>query len=240
MNDGIAIIYPIPLDSPECWQSFKPFVERFCYTWRKYPPLVNCQVIAVCCNGMTTAGDEIHDLFFGIPRTFMRYNGRGADIGAHQYAARELAGNPFLVCLTSRCYFHQAGWLNPLADARLRYGPHLFGCSASRQGGNLHLCTRGYCMDADDFPKDEILTRAMGAELECGENNLLRRFEAQGKHGYVVHWDTVQWQEPGYFTVPNRFRNGNQEAMLIFDKHTDEYRDASPEQKAELEIAVSP
>lgn len=174
-------------------------------------------------------------MFYGLPVTFLPYGDEGCDIGSAQCLA-QLLDDEFMVCMTSRCYFWREGWLKRLVTAREAIGPDLFGCFASKESGKLHLCTRAYCMDAADFRMYpvKITSRNQGVFFECGEGNLLEWFEARGKKGWIVGWsgvhDKLEW-----FKVPDRFRNGDQSDCLVFDRHTDYYRDADDKEKKLLE-----
>jgi hypothetical protein len=57
--------------------------------------------------------------------------------------------------------------------------------------------------------------------------------ELRGRPGRLVFWDGVR-EKPAWFTVPNRFRIGDQSAMLIHDLHTDNWRDGTAEGKTIL------
>ncbi len=233
-----VIVYPVPLDTPEVWQTFKPFVERFCRSFKEYPQ-GDAVVQPVLCNGDPYEAIEILDIIPTSSRCRpMFYSGGGCDIGCAQLVADSILGNPFLVCMTSRCYFHRNGAIRKLSEARESHGPGLYGCSASREGGRLHLCTRAYALDAEDlraYPHRIIKRggdRGGGTFFETGANNpdgnLLEWMERRDRPGRLVFWDRV-CEKQDWFTVPSRFRNGDQSAMLVHDLHTDNWRDGTPE-----------
>ncbi len=236
-----VIVYPVPLDTPEVWQTFKPFVERFCRSFREYPPLGGAVVQPVFCNDDSYEATELLELIPEASRLRpMFYAGGGCDIGCAQLVADSTHGNPFLICMTTRCYFHRAQSVSMLVEARQQHGPGLYGCSASHEGGRLHLCTRAYALDAEDlraYPHRIIKRggeRGGGTFFETGANNpdgnLLEWMERRGRPGRLVFWDGVR-EKPDWFTVPNRFRNGDQSAMLVHDLHTDTWKGAPADQK---------
>lgn len=228
------VLFPVPMENPETWNQFRHFVERFCVTFRQHPPGCDLDLVAICCKAHP--GEDLWRLFDGLPVRFVRYDGNGFDLGSHQWFARTCGGNPFLICFTSRAYFHRRDWALKLVEARQRRGPALYGMSASREGGKLHLCTRGFCLDAEDFRKypTEISSRDQGVHFECGEGCLLEWAEGSGLKAYMVYWDGV-WERSAWFDRPNTFRKGDQSNMIAMDKHTDIWANATPEYRHKLD-----
>jgi hypothetical protein len=230
------VLYPIPLDN---WTVFEPFAERFTRTFRQFPPGEDCEVWGMCC--MALPNDSVRQLFDGIVSRFVPYYHISQDsCGSHQFASWLLEENTFMVGMTSRCYFHRSGWLTKLVEARRGNGPGLYGLCANRETHALHICCRCYAMDSDDYKNYPYVvnTRAMGLAFETGdgipEGPAHVWMQKRGRVAKVVMWDGV-YDEPDWFTPSNRFRNGDQSNMLVFDKHTDAYRDGTPEQRAQLE-----
>lgn len=227
-----TVVYPVPMDNVEVFKTFLPYIHRFTNTLRSFDPGVMYDLVAVCCNADPT--DTIKFCFRDLPVTFLRYDGAGADLGSQQFVANQMPGC-FQVNMTSRCYFHREDWLLQYVTARNVLGPALYGASASWQCGRLHLCTRGHAYDTDDFVKYPHLinSRELGPMFEVFDGCVLRWFEENDRSAYVVHWGKALPKDK-WFTEPNRFRNGDQSAMLIWDKHSDIYRDADPEEKERL------
>ena len=70
----------------------------------------------------------------------------------------------------------------------------------------------------------KLLTRDYGVAFEA--KNGLRDFASRlGFPSRAVYWDSVrtedEWHEP-----ENIFRKGDQSNLLVWDKHTDQYRDS--------------
>lgn len=228
-----VIAYPIPFDG---WTIFKPFVERFVDTFRKVIKGADCEVMPVCNWGEPT--DEVREMFRDIKTRFLYYYGNGCDVGSWQHAAGfcELFPNPvFLVCMTTRSYFHMDGWLYRLVFEREKYGPGLYTTSASHEGGTLHPCLRAFGVDAEDMRAYPVKheSREFGTEFEahCHFANWL---ESERKRAVRLVSSAGCYDRPDWFTIPNRFRTGDQSGVIIWDKHTDLWRDAGPEEKERL------
>lgn len=228
----VVIVYPLPFDN---WTFFEPFVERFTRTFKQFKPGCEYEVAAVCNWG--EPADKVREMFYGIKTKFVPYYENGWDIGSAQHVAHTLPDNVFMVNMTSRCYFHREGWLKLMADAREALGSGLYGCTANHDGYRLHLCTRAYAMDVEDFKyyPHKIDSRAKGPLFEIGADNeygnLMEWMEvSRGKPSRLVFFDRVA-EKPDWFTAPNRFRSGDQSNVLVHDFHTDIYRDAGDEMR---------
>lgn len=245
------ISYPLPFDN---WNPYWRSVQRFTETLKKFPPGCDYEVWAVCNWG--EPNDEVREWFYGIKTRFIPYYDSGCDLGGHQMVASKLSqdGSAFgipsksdlVVSMTSRCYFYRAGWLERIVQAYGEKGG-LIGCSASKQGGTLHLGTRAFTMTTGDWNAypHRILSRQDGPLFEVGTNNqfgsLLNWYSEHRGTVSVVHWDDVfelpaEWDR--YLAAKNRFRDGNQEQMLVHDFHSQSYAEAGPEEKLKLEAML--
>lgn len=229
----LIIAYPIPFDA---FSTFEPFVRRFVESFKQFGPGVSdYEVWAMCCWGMPTP--EIRSWFYGIKTKFVPYMDHGCDLGSHQFAAAQCRKNSLLVGMTSRCYFHRAGWGARYIEARERHGAGLYGASVSREGGKLHVCTRGHAMDSDlwnRFPQN-IDTREKGQFFEVGAWCVTEWAKNAGLKTMQITWDTERDIENAHDPFEQGiYRRNNQSAMLLWDKHTDAYRDSEPEEKLRL------
>lgn len=247
----VIISYPLPFDN---WATYRPWVEKFTRTFQQFPPGCDYEVWAVCNWGEPT--DEVREWFYGIKTRFIYYEGNGCDLGGHQKVANDIGvqtsafgrpGDAFIVGMTSRCFFYRAGWLDRLMKVREEKGPGIFFTSASKQGGILHGCTRAFGMDAcvwRAYPST-IDSRQRGPFFEVGTSNpignLLEWYTFHKglgrKSAWLVHWDNM-FELPGewarYVECRNRFRDGNQEQMLVHDWHSDQFNEATEEVKKQL------
>jgi len=235
----IRVVYPIPNESPEVWEIFKPAVERFCATWRKFPPGCECELVPVLFGDDPTG--KCTQYFHGLPvDAFQEYRGGGCDIGAAQWVAVDSEPGDFLVALTSRVYFHRPNWLDFLRIARELYGKGLYGTSASMEGGIAHCCTRCYAMDCSMWNSYPFLieSRDQGTFFEVGANNPIGSLndwvEAIGLPTLMVYGDGVR-PKPYWFSPENIFRRGDQSNLLVWDKHTLAYREADREEQLRLQ-----
>lgn len=245
----VKIVYPLPRDTEEVSKTFWPFAQRFVDTYKKFPP-GHPHLLTVVVNKGAVNG-EIIELFFGLPVEFIVYDGDGMDLGSQQLVAQK--ENHFQVNMTSRMYFHRAGWLERLVQVRDTYGPGLYGMSASYEGGKLHVCTRGFCYDSKDFREypTEITSRDQGVFFECGEGCLLEWYQARKQPYGIVTWDSAFVagkcrhcnERPTssfdvYMLSKNGFRDGAQQQMLCWDKHSDAYMTADVEEQGRLRAAL--
>lgn len=231
------VTVPLPFDA---WHVYAGHIKKFADTFKQFPPGCDYELHLMCCWGEPT--DEVREWFYGTKAVYHKYNNHGCDIGSAQFLANYcLPNDTFMVMMTSRCFFHREGWLKRLCHAREKYGNRLYGCSASRQGGTLHLCTRAYAMDARLFAQYPVTIdeRWKGPMFEVGRENPFGNLAewAQTETNLkpmIVHWDSnVEFD--AFEFVEGRFRNGDQNAMLVHDYHTEQYRTATPEEKKRLE-----
>lgn len=174
-------------------------------------------------------------------------NSEGLDIGCAQSASPLLVEYDFAVFSTSRVYFHRPGWLKRLVDAREKYGDGLYGATGSYECPNgepdkfpnphmrtvLYGCNPKHMAElANIYP---VTDRASAHSFEAGDHNFSRWFKEKGMPVKMVTW-AGEWDEP-YWRAPHGcfFRQSNQSNILCFDRHSDAYRDASPEEKRRLE-----
>lgn len=241
-----AIIYPLPFDN---WNEFRPYWLRFIASYNKYPPIdANCGLILVR-NNRYSSNTYVAVNGFGtthLPHRFIDYYGDGCDIGSAQFAAHAVNAD-FLICLTSRCYFHRAGWLQAYLKAREQHGPGLYGASASYEGSDImvhpnpHICTRGYGIDAQLMRSVPIHVRDRkdGMAFEAGKFNLTRWVHQEGGQTRLVTW-VDSYHKPDWRWPDNIFRRGDQSNMLVHDKHSDLWRDASLELRIQLSMRADP
>lgn len=237
------IVLPVPMDSDEVWDLFRPSIQRFADTLRQFPPGCDYALEVVVNNSDAT--NELHEIFDNLPAHFIRYDGQGADLASWQTVSRSNPG-AFLFLCTSRVYFHREGWLERIMDARESCGLGLYATSASHEGGVLHACIRAVGIDAEIFNAypAEFTSRDQGCWFEIGRDNPLGPFsewvESKGNVSKIVYWN---WSSDAIlcFKPDNIFRRGSQENLLVFDRHTLLWANADPEEKERLaRLALGP
>lgn len=237
MSLKTKVIYPIPLDNAEVWTIFKPFVHRFVASWKEHPP-GDCELVAITCQDKEDNYPGLHELLSEIKELegFHNYYGQGMDLGAQQWYSQLEGPNTFVVNLTTRMYFHRPGAIDQLTEARKRHGRALYGMSASKESGRLHICTRGHSLNRYDFGiyPTQITSRNQGVFFECGDGCLTDWMEEETDNpGYVVTFNGV-YTKAEWLMIKNGFRDGDQSALLMLDRHSDIYRDSDANGKMSL------
>ena len=227
------LVYPLPMENEDVLKTFLPFAHRFRETYLANDPGHQHDLIVVC-NG-ADPNDEVRGVFDKCGARYERYDGAGFDLGSQQTIAQSHR-NALQVNFTSRCYFHRPNWLWKLVVAFEAYGDGLYGVSASREGGNLHVCTRAFMYWTETFRNftTSIVSRDQGVDFEVTKGKSISDwYSSLALARRIVHWDrTVNLDV--FDTVPNRFRDGDQSAMLVFDRHSDLYRDGDETEKKRL------
>ena len=237
----IVIVYPVPCETAEVWALFKPFVNRFTDSLRGIDS--GCEyLLSAVVNGSEPWPEDLKPMFEGLNVEFRKYEGRGFDIGSFQFFAEQCPDPCFMVCCVTRVYSWLPGWLKKLSDARTENGPGLYATSMSMEGGKIHVCTRCYGMDSEDFKKYpvKIVSRDQGTFFEVYDGSLFEWYARRNMPVVLVNATAcvsfIGEHPPCYiWTRPNIYRSGNQSQVIVWDKHTDAYRDADDNRKRELE-----
>ncbi len=239
------IVYPMPQDSKEVWEIFQPFILRFLETFTKHPG--DCEIALIHCAEHPSGVMSLSQLnahaaaLHSLPCKFSTYAypDNGCDIGSAQWLSKQLPPEQLMIMMTSRCYFHKDGWLERYLYAHSKDPDALLGASASYEGGKRHICTRAYAMKAGLFAAYPHLidTRPKGQMFEVGEWCLSDWIAEQGRKLIQVTFDGEQeqaeWRKPD-----NIYRKGDQSNCLVWDRHTDIWRDADVFEKIRLEEMV--
>lgn len=224
------IIYPVAFDA---WHIFHRDVREFADSFKKYPPGIDYELWAMCCWGEPI--DDVRDWFYGIKTKFLpHYSGCESSV-VHRETV-EIIDDAFVICFTTRTFFHRAGWLKRLCEAREKYGYGLYGCSTSLEA-DPHICTRSYALDAQIFRSwpGKITNREDAWILERGDQSLTRWCWSNRLPTVQVLWDSEQANPKDWRKPDNIFRRGNQEQILVWDRHTRVYSEADEEEQKKLE-----
>jgi hypothetical protein len=202
---------------------------RFCKTLRETDDCLDFDLVAMACNG--TPSEKVRDALNEFNPVWFPYWGEGCDIGAHQTAAN-LIDHDFMICTSSHTYFHRKGWFRRLIDARFTLGQSLYGGMASYEQHRPHIRTNFFACDPKDLRSypEVVNSRVKSLQFESQPNNFLGFMLGRGMTGYLVTWDGIYGPED-YRKPTNVFRRGDQSNCLVWDKHTDIFRDATPEQR---------
>lgn len=205
---------------------------KFSLTYRQFPPGADHQLVVVFVRGQPT--DDDRAIWKGVPCRFVHHQQDWA-----WTIQTTLANEPcdFMVFLVTRSYFHRAGWLKRIVDARQKHGDGLYGSMASFAGSplqthpapNPHLRGTMWGFDREtirQFPWT-IRTPQDEYKLECGEWNIANWYESIGKPAMLVTFDG-EYLKPEWDKPENTFLKGDQSNLLNWDRHTDAYRFGKP------------
>lgn len=205
---------------------------RFAHTYQRFEAGEPHQLTVVVCNG--TIEPVMQEMFSRLGAKFDEYGGTGEDIGAQQFACRKSEAD-WVVCLSSRSFFHRAGWLTRFKQEWVAHGEGFYGAMASYEK-SPHIRTCCYAMTpnmARNYPHT-INSREQALSFEHGEWSATEWSEAAGFPVLMVAWDAA-WTRPYWRHPDNVFRKGDQSNCLTWDKHTEVFRQATPDVKIALE-----
>lgn len=224
----VALSYSVPIQTEANFQLFRSAIERFCDRCFHFPLGYPCTIYAMCLDNDPSS--EVKAMFGAMPVEFVRYDGKGFDGGAAQFLSK-LIDPCFQISMGARCYFHRAGAVRAMVEAREKYGPGLYGSTCSKEI-RLHVRPSFYGLDSTDFAEYPVLIdgHEKGTEFETGEQSLLNWSEGRGRPTYMVYWNGIFHEKADWFSQPNTFRRGDQSNLLAWDKRTDVYfSDPDPE-----------
>ena len=211
---------------------YKKAANRFADTYKKYPAGFEHKLFLIDSNdGLTPA---VATIFENIPHEVIKYRGSGWDIGAHQFAALCMSPEDWLMGFSSWAHFRQAGWLRAFADARNLHGDGLYGSTSSFERF-VHIRTTGFfirCERVHRYPygcnsKEESLA------WEHAPHSISQWCIQQGYGAWLVTPEATVTLENSR-ELDNVFRRGDQSNIWTYDKHTDLFDEASPEEKIKL------
>jgi len=202
-----------------------PYSKRWVDTYKRFDPGTEHDVRIVSCGAAPT--DATVEMYSSIKHTWDSYLGAGSDIGACQYAMKNVDAD-FVVCMSTPVYFWKAGWLKKLVDAREFFGDGIYGPMASYQN-RPHIRTSYWCVDPKTFAAYPHLidNREKCAWAESFDHNnegwqISDWYANKGKVALLVTWDQVadrdHWRTPD-----NIFRRGDQSNCPVWDQHVDKY-----------------
>jgi hypothetical protein len=169
----------------------------------------------------------------------IRYDGGGWDCGAWQFAGRNIDAE-LLVCFNSSCYITGHNWLLRFVAAVEAHGDGLYGPLTSNE---VFPHVRTPCMIfqpkiINDYPAqvesrlDTYRFESMG--FSGGPPNFTQWTKQHSHATMLVTWygayDMEHWRDPA-----NIFRKGNQQSLIVKDRHCDAYEASDEAGKAMLE-----
>ena len=174
-------------------------------------------------------------LLAGTHYRVLLYHGGGWDIGAYQHAAKHLLDYDFVVCLNSQAHIRKANWLRLFAEAFERFGAGVYGASSSFEI-SPHIrtsCIAFRPLLISEYPLD-VRCRYDGVVFEHSPKNFSLWALEKGLPVCVVTQSGVD-QLAESRNRPEVFRRGSQGELLIHDRHTIIYSNASSAERERLE-----
>lgn len=200
------------------------YAPRFAQTYLDNPAGIDHRLIVVCNGGELSLKREKY--FDKLDCEFLsRENDGGFDISAYQEVARD-SGCDFLVCLGESVYFYKPDWLLKLVQARLKYGPGMYGFFATH-AALAHLNTSAFGVDAPFLAKyPPVLNHGARYEFEHGSSAMWRRIVKGGGRAIYVTWNGEY--APGHWRDSrNGLNEGTQKDLMVLCNHTDRYEAAN-------------
>lgn len=236
----IVVLYLCPLDDQA---EFAPKARRWFESYQRFKPAEAHQVMICFTNGEPTPKDL--DPFNNV--LIKTYSGGGRDIGAYLSVAK-VADCDLMVFMNARSHFWRHGWLGRFITAYKTFGPKgLYGSSASfevcplnhKVFPNPHIRTTAFATDPKILRRYPFEVNSLddGFRFESGQWNFTDWYESRGYPVKMVAWDGIydkaDWRKP-----TGIFRRGNQENVLIRDRHTDIYSAADKAARDASEAAA--
>lgn len=203
--------------------------KRFYDKYREFKPVIPHDLIIVRCGATEGATD-----FDAVATHYLRFDGWGSDCAAYQSVVRVLDYD-LVLCLNTLAYPWRHHWLEPFVAALEKHGKGVYGASASYEI-TPHLRTPAIAFHPDvlrEYPFT-VINRGDSVMFESSANSISSWAYRAGYPVVLVTADgryyRGDWRKPA-----NIFRRGDQTNCLVWDRHTDLYAAASPEEKSKLE-----
>lgn len=211
--------------------------RNFVKSYHQHPPGITHSTIIVFQGGDMT--DEMSRLFDSLPDCrIVANNGIGKDIGAYLKFSKQIGDN-WMVCFGGSTFVRRKGWMLRMAEVADKYGPGLYGPTASYQL-SPHLNTTGFWCPASLLAQSNraIVTRNQRYEFEHGRTAFWKEVAFKKRLPVkLVTWeseyDWPRWREPA-----NIYHRGDQSNCLTYFRHSLNYQLASPFYKKQYERAA--
>ena len=212
---GAAVVYVYPTMGGD----HDTYARRFATSYRRFKPVTAHKLVVVSNGGQPTAA--MRAIFAGLNPAWLVHDDSGWDIGAYRYAARTIPCD-LMVFFGGSTHVRGARWLERMIEAFEEHGEAIYGAMGSL-GHNIHIRTSAFWMPPallNQYPHETTSDRDSRYEFEHGKNGLTMWVLARGLKAWMVTWDGVfqHWQWDG---VPNGFHQGDQSALLAWDRLAD-------------------
>jgi hypothetical protein len=235
-NHSVDLVYVcVPGDTDLMAQS-----RKFTESYARFPPGYKHNTIIVC-NGSSPT-NEVKSLFLKFPNVrYHVHDNSGWDIGAF-LASSKLCSSEIAVCLGTVSYISSGNWMERVVDSWSKYGPGMYGSSASFEV-TPHLNTHGFWCSPKwlrTYPfrvtsKEDRYNFEHGKNHRPGGNDqmiLWKRIRREGIPVLLVTTDSElewwDWRKPD-----NIFRRGDQSNMIFKWRMADVWSSLSGDRKSE-------
>lgn len=225
LNVAVAYICVTGQTSADC------YAPRFVNTYLENPGGYDHSLTVLCNGGPLSERQKKY--FNGAPCDFMpKENDAGWDIGAYQDFAAQTNAD-FVVCFGESVHFWRSGWLARMVEARLRFGPGMYGFLATH-AVLAHLNTTAFGCDPYCLTKyPRVLNHAARYEFEHGEGAMWRRIQKGG--GAAVFVTRNHFLLPGEWrSIRNGLWEGDQSECMVRCNHMERFEMSNPATKLSL------
>lgn len=226
MSQTLVIIH-VP-DAPH-----EEMARQFVRSYLKHPPGVDHQTVVVVQAGRLSPAME--QLFGMLPNVSLyHHDDTGHDIGGYLAVSKHIQTD-LMICFGGSTFVRKEGWMRRMLEAVDKYGPGMYGPTASYQI-TPHLNTTGFWLPTMLLAEYDrpVVTRHDRYEWEHGGGAFWK--DLQFKKGLPVKlvtwcgeysWDA--WRDPA---LRNIYHRGTQDNMLSAFRHAINYQLASPRYQA--------
>lgn len=210
---------------------YKSFTDRFAKSYLQFEPEIDHDLIIGICGYSSKPDNELD----GIASDYRFYSGRGWDIGAFQAIAPTIDCD-LLICMATPVYFWRDNWLNPIVSCASINGYGLYGPMTSFEN-SPHIRTSCFAMHPKligEYPYT-VNSRERTSLFESHHQCSFTGFSLSKSIPVKMVTETGFYDVGEWRKHDNIFRRGNQSNCLVWDRHTDIYANASPEEKVRLE-----
>lgn len=199
--------------------------HRFLETYRKFLPKIPHDLLVVNCGH--------HNEFIpwdSLVTSYAYYDGFGSDCGTYQFIGKTLDCD-LVICCNTIVHFWREGWMEPFVMARTKYGPGVYGPTASFEN-HPHLRTPCIAFEPSIMRRYPHVcdSRQKAVSFESGSDNFSLWASKQGIPSILVlrggFREIKDWRRD-----ENIFRRGDQSNCLVWDRHTEVWAKAGPQEK---------
>jgi hypothetical protein len=209
--------------------NFETFTKRFIDTYTAHPAGADHELV-IGVVGKDSTGNRLK-AFDSFKCRFIEVSEDGWGITCFQKIAGHLDSD-FAVFCEAKSYFHRAGWLKKMLEARMSFDEGLYGGSGHSLECVPHLRAALFgCHPKALTSFRPITTREEAGQYEHGKDNFTDTFKSRA---HSVMWDGVV-HYPFNVVTKNNFRDGDQSNLLALDRHTDLYAEATEARKRILQ-----